>query len=241
MGALYGSITQNYGFCGPGYFHETEKYSALARKAFGEGEIPEHKEKGWLRQLHYLAYAELDAGLPIRAKQTLFRYFEIKTWKELWPSVRRFSEWHHALLARFLAEAGDTSIRKKYFDLVFARRQEVLKPQHPRQLWAYNLGRLAQGLGRKEEARELYSESLALSLSREFGPTVHVMALLPLSGLWNLGSLSCVDYEEAEKVIRSAAARLHPEHFRLLHENDLQKVLREVSKKPGKMFPFTYH
>lgn len=240
LGGLYGSIAQNFGFCGQEYIDDVEKYTVLAQRAFGDGEIPECIE-GWLRPLHYLTYGALEAGLMEKASNTLLRYFQIEKWEDLWPAIEGFDQWQHALLARFLADAESTSKIKRYFDLVYTSRNQHLKPEHPYQLWAYNMGRLAKRLGLWQEAVDAFAESLALCLSREQGPTVHVMALLPLSGLQQMGELKRVDLTKAEKAVRSAAERLNHDHFQLLKENDLKTVLKKVWEQPGKLFPFTYH
>ena len=106
LGALYGSIAQNYGFCGPEYLPETRRYSLLSGEAFGKGEVPELKDH-WLRQLNYLAYAYLDAGDLGSAEKTLMAYIEMESWEELWPGLPGLSQWEHALLARFFAEGGN--------------------------------------------------------------------------------------------------------------------------------------
>ncbi|MFH1490765.1 MAG: hypothetical protein ABII06_17795, partial [Pseudomonadota bacterium] len=62
LGALYGSIAQHYGFCGPDHLEPCLRYVSLAKQAFGDGRFPELRED-WLRQENYAVYALLDARL----------------------------------------------------------------------------------------------------------------------------------------------------------------------------------
>lgn len=240
LGALCGSITQNFAFCGPGCFAQTEKYSLLARKAFGGGGQPEYRE-GWQRQLHYLAYAELDAGLHERAEKTLSGYLGIDRREDLWDKLPALSPFQHALIARYLGDVRTPALSERYLDMAVSLKNNVVTCEHPWQIWMYNLGRLSHAIGRAEQAAEWFSESLDLCLSDAFGPTVHVMALLPLSGLWSIGGLSKVDYKGIEKRVRKAAEGLDQGHFRLLRGHSLEHILERVWQEPGLLFPFTYH
>ncbi len=240
LGALYGSISQNFGFCGPTYFAQAEAYSLRAQNAFGRGDQPEFEEHR-LRQLHYLAYAQLDAGLIEDAKKTLFTYLDISKWEELWPKLSGLSIWQHSLLARYCAQCTASSISREYLQRVISENAAPLKAEHPRQLWCFNLGRLAALHGSGKEAYELFIESLRLCLHENFGPTVRVMALLPLSGLQELGRLEGIDRTEIEAAIRLAVDRLDQSHFRILRERPLDHVLKDVWSRPGVLFPFTYH
>ena len=94
LGALYGSIAQNYGFCGPEYLSETRTYCQLSRKVYGEGNAPQLKAHH-LRPLNYLVYACLDAGFPDEAEATLLAYLEMDDWQTLQHRIPEFSEWHH--------------------------------------------------------------------------------------------------------------------------------------------------
>jgi len=240
LGSLYGSIAQNYGFCGPRYIEGTRRYSALSRKAFGGGREPTF-ESDCLRQLNYLAYAELDARAWGAAEKTLLEYLGINTWPELLPKLAELSEWHHALLARFFADGEDREERKEYSDWALKNKNRILHRKHPWQLWLNNMGRVARSSGDTRNAMEWYNDSLALCLSGELGPTVQVMALLPLSGIWRCEGLAAVDMASAEKKVRSSAESLNPDHFRiLLDEPDFTKTLETICIQLEVLFPFTY-
>ena len=240
LGALYGSIAQNYGFCGPQYMEETRKYSLLSREAFGKGKVPELKDH-WLRQLNYLTYAYLDTGDLDAAEKTLLAYTEIETWQELWSKLPGLSQWHHALLARFFADSEERQETLKYADWSLRNKDRILSQEHPWQLWLYNMGRVSYSLGDTKEASELYSDSLALCLSGKLGPTVQMMALLPLSGLSVNGCLLRSQIDPVEKRIRKSGEGLNPNYFRLLlDESDFTRTLEKIWTQPEALFPFTY-
>lgn len=240
LGALYGSIAQNFGFCGSEYLAETKKYSLLSREAFGNGRSPELKND-WLRQLNYLAYAELDVGNLGAAESTLLAYMEIENWEELWPKMPRLSEWQHALLARFFGENDEQKERLRYVDWALENKDRILHREHPWQLWLNNMGRVSYALGDTRNASKYYNDSLALCLSGKLGLTVQMMALLPLSGVWKAGGQSESEMAPIEKKIRSSAEDLNPDYFRvLLNESEFAVTLEKIWDKPEALFPFTY-
>jgi hypothetical protein len=210
-------------------------------QAFGGGDVPELRDDV-LRQECYLAYARLDLGDGEKARAAMFRFLEVGGWAEVWGrmNARGFSRWQRALLARYLADAGDGSQWREYLDRVLGDRSNLADHDHPSQLWLYNLGRIALELDRRQEATDLFEESLGICLKGELGPTVHVMALLPLSGLWKLGRLSGVDLDQAMRQISESAEKLNPEYFSLLREKEFEAVLVEVWESPGRLFPFMY-
>ena len=108
-------------------------------------------------------------------------------------------------------------------------------------MWLYNMGRVSYSLGDTKEASELYSDSLALCLSGKLGPTVQMMALLPLSGLSVNGCLLRSQIDPVEKRIRKSGEGLNPNYFRLLlDESDFTRTLEKIWTQPEALFPFTY-
>jgi hypothetical protein len=240
LGALYGTVAQNYGFCGPKYLAETQRYADLSRSAFGDGNAPECKEH-WLRQINYLTYAYLDAGDWEGAERALLAYLEIEDWSQLWSKLSGLSQWHHALLSRFFADCGMQGAGLRYMEWGSQNQDHILEQKHPWQLWRHNMGRMRCKSKRLEQASTLFLKSLDICLSGDLGPTVQVMSLLPLSGLWRIGELSRVDLHSVEKKIRKTAKDLNEDHFRpFLSEPDFEKVLHDVWTRPEEMFPFTY-
>ncbi|MDD5204088.1 MAG: hypothetical protein PHS17_01630 [Desulfobacterales bacterium] len=241
LGELYGSICQNFGFCGPRYLSQCEHYAEMAVRAFGGGDVPELRED-LLRQYCHIAYAELDAGDLGKAEDALFRYLETDGWAELLGQVeeRELTRWQHALLARFLVETSNNPAKRRYLDWALLNRTRVMDRQHPSQLWLYNLGRIAFQLERRKESASVWEESLRLCHGAGAGPTISVMALLPLSGLLRCGHLSSVDPFEAKRQVLKAAETLNHEYFGILRQGAFDGVLQQVWEKPGDLFPFAY-
>ena len=223
----------------PGYLNLTEDYAQKARKALGEHTVPEYKDE-WLKPFNYLTYAYLDAGLFDKAKNSLFQYMEINTFKDLWLMLPELSPWMHAILARFLADTGHRDNAQKYFHWVMEHKNDMKGRNHPWQLWFFNMGRIALSLDDAEKASEFFSYSLDICLSESSGPTIQVMALLPLAGLFKLDALDYVTVNNAKKTIETAVRELNPEHFSILEKKDFETVLKIVLEKPERLFPFTY-
>ncbi len=239
LGELYGSIAQSFGFCGPNHLLECEAYARKAMASFGDGEIPEMRDD-CLRQLNYLAYGEMDAGLFERAEKTTLAYLEINDWDGLWAVLNHGTPWQHALVARFLAETAATDLHGQYMTRTYEKRSVLMKPDHPWQLWAFNAGRISQKLADLEKARAFYVESLGLCMAEKLGPTVHVMALLPLSGLLAIGRLSAVNLDGAKTRVMDSAETINSEYFKVLWEKDFDSILQTVWESPEKLFPFSY-
>lgn len=240
LGALYGSIAQNYGFCGPEYLSETRTYCHLAGKAYGDGNAPQLKAH-YLRPLNYLIYACLDAGFPDEAEATLPAYLEMDDWQGLRHGLPGFSEWRHAALARFFAAAEKRKETAEYLEWALGKRGGLIEQKHPWQLWLNNMGRVSYRLGDTKSARVFFKESLELCLSATMGPTVQVMGLLPLSGLRRISAVKGLEVDALEKHIRTSAKNLNPNHFRpLLEEADLTVILDNLWARPELLFPFTY-
>lgn len=240
LGALYGSIAQNFGFCGPRFIDEMLRYAALARNCFGGGRFPEHRDNN-LRQFNYATYALLDAGDPEKATEALCAYLDLDSLELVPEACEGFSPWGHAIAARFLAETEHPGMASRYLAEALRMKQRLVKTAHPWQLWLYNLGRMALQLGRSEEAKTLFGESLELCLAHDHGPTVHLMALLPLAGLDLLGSLDRLKANSLGDRLRAEAQALNPQHFRLLvDEPDFKTVLFRIRERPGVFFPFSY-
>jgi hypothetical protein len=239
LGRLYGSIVQNYAFCGPAYLSLTLEYHQRARKALGEG-AAEDLTDGWRRQLNYLTYAFLDAKAFDRAERSFLDYMGIASRKDL--GTLRFcqrSSWEHALAARFLADAGHPAEQRHYLTICRSLSSPPLNASHPRQLWAFNMGRMAFRLDDAEAARRFWQHSLELCLDKSSGSTIGIMALLPLSGLHQLNVLTAVQMRHYRQTLRKTASRLHPSYFRFLHEQPFSDVLAAVWHRPDTIFPFT--
>ena len=241
LGELYGTLCQNFGFCGPGYLPACEIYAQKAVEAFGCGVVPEFKDE-ILRQHCYMAYARLDAGDHGRARAALLAYLETNAWEEIRAKLEAgdMSRWHHALVARFLADTGPRVQVKRYFNWALSHKTQIVDQDHPWQLWLFNLGRMAVDLGEGPKASALFQESLECCLSEEQRPTLHVMALMPLSGLLTLGEIGRSFLTGARKRILESGEVLNPHHFQILGRRNFREVLGFVWKNTDKLFPFSY-
>jgi len=76
VGSLYGTMAQNYGFCGTRYLKEIEDCVKRSQEAFGNG-TDESLKDDWRRQFSYLAFAFLDAGRFDEAKKALFNFLDL--------------------------------------------------------------------------------------------------------------------------------------------------------------------
>lgn len=238
LGRLYGTICQNFGFCGPEYIEETLRYAQKARTALGEGTVPEFKPE-WSRQRNYLTYAWLDAGDLKKAEHTLCAYLEIDHPDEIENRIPAMTVWEHALTARFLAEAGETRARRRYYDAAGRQNSQNAEFGHPMQLWNYNMGRIAESLGRTKDARGRFLKSLDICCDRRFGSTMRIMALLPLSALYRAGQPP-PDSDGLWNTIRRAMEKTDGAHFRELKSMSLEPALESIANSPEIWFPFSY-
>ena len=237
-GALCGTLAQHYGFCGPHWLETTDDYIARARRAFGAGAVA-NRRNDWLRPLNYRCYARLDAGDMAGAQADLMAYLETESREEIWQKIAALDRWQHALLARFLADAGPAEALRHYLDRAAGMIQAA--PQvHPWQLWANNLGRMAWRIKDAGAAERYFRCALERCRQGGMGPTVQVMALQPLAGLHALGRLEGEEVENEISSVRQAAAHLDPEHFRPVFEMDPNSLLTLVQDNPRRLFPFSY-
>jgi hypothetical protein len=237
-GALCGTLAQHYGFCGPEWMAATERYIEKARRAFGGGDVPSRRQD-WLRPLNYRCYARLDAGDMAGAQGDLMAYLETSDWDEVMQKVAALDRWQQALLARFLADAGTTEAMETYLDRV-AHLVPTVPAVHPWPLWVNNLGRMAQQARQTETAERYYRTALARCRHAGIGPTVQVMALLPLAGLDALGRLDADIVGREINAVRRAAAHLDPGHFRPVFEMGPAPLLTLIRDNPRRLFPFSY-
>lgn len=237
LGELYGTLTQHFAFCGPAYLDRTMEYSRLARRAFGDGRTPELRFD-WKRQYNYLAYAFLDAGDFSAAESSLMTYLEADSWDAIRKNAPDYFKWDHALIARFLADTRRGVSRTPLIEALIHAPRDNVKPEHPWQLWYFNMGRVFLDAGDPERAEAFFRKSLEFCLLEKFGPTVRVMALLPLSALSMHGFT--VDRGAAEPAVNSAAMALNMVHFAFLDELTFPDALHYVYRNTSSVFPFSY-
>ena len=237
LGELYGTLTQHFAFCGPAYLDKTLEYSRLARRAFGCGRAPDLRG-AWRRQYNYLVYAFLDAKDFTRAESSLMTYLEADSWDAIQEMVPDLIMWDHASLARFIADTKTAVSRMPLVKGLVNAAREIVRPEHPWQVWHFNMGRIFLDAGEVKQAEAFFCKSLDLCVGEKFGPTVSVMALLPLSVL-HVGGFS-VNWENIEPVVRSAAMELSRAHFAFLDALSFPEALEYVYEKTSLVFPFAY-
>ncbi|WP_448383575.1 hypothetical protein [Desulfosoma sp.] len=239
LGKLYGTIAQNYGFCGPEHLEQVRRSVSAAQDAFGSGELPEYRAE-WRRQFHYRLHAELDAEDREAAQRTVQAY--------LWTSrpdqrhggpknmpPHEWSPYEHAALARFSAETGAV-------DPAYAAwaRHRLEKPfsGHPWPLWLWNMGRI---FSTTDEKRRAWWQSAEHAL--RLGPTARPMALLGLAWLYREGLATASELEPyvarvVEGLVRGPLWRPHFES--LLACTTTTAILDMTIRRAPTLFPFTY-
>ena len=243
LGAIYGTMAQHYGFCGPEFLGETLRFSKKAMKRFGGvygKRAPSEGRENFLRQYNHLAYAFLDAGKWAEAERSLLFYLEQPSLESVVQALDGLSEWEHALVARFMADAGTPEQVCACVDFVRTRGAACVVLKHPWQLWRHNMARCSWRAGEKDLARSLAVASLALCESKDAGVTMNVMALLPLAFLWANGLADEKDLALSFRNAVDKALALNPRHFSILNPEDFKGTLDAVRLNPAAFFPFSY-
>jgi hypothetical protein len=246
LGSLYGTLAQNYGFCGSESESELEKMCDRAEQAFGR---KYHGEKE--RLLNYRLYSCLDSGSHERAAGLLTRYLvtgaDPDSW---WSAVEKLlvhgddnALFKIAVALRVMVATGCTP----HPDTAGCLSAKVLIAQnsaHPWQLIALNFARLLSTLQPEQSGltEELLRHSLSICL-QDSDTALRPMALLALAELHRQGMASRDDYQQAAE-IRDWLGRtraLHRQHFiSILDQTDGVSLLNRVMEQRRQLFPFSY-
>lgn len=216
-----------------------------ARKAFGEFLQENAKYRSeWLRQYNYGVYAFLDAGKTLQAKQMLCKYLSVEAPEDVpvRDSPLSLSPWEHAVFARFCAETELTATGMRYVEST-ALSGKIKPPcHHPWQLWLKNCALIAEAAGEKKAAKNLLLKSLEICLHKRMGPTVHMMALMPLFYLHKYSRLEPdVDLKSIQGRLFKAMKCLHVPHFKIISSNrSLRSAFHDTSFSLEKLFPFAF-
>ena len=246
LGAMYGTLAQNYGFCGPTWRHELERCADLAAEAFGRRYRGERVRLG-----AYRIQALLDADRLDEAASLLAGYLGLEPAAEPahWiTAVTRpdlagdeHRPFRTAIVCRLLAELAvqrGSLPPEEWLDRLVTCLPSRLA--HPWQLVAHNLGRLLLVAGRPGQAEQLLRRSLAACL--QGGETMRAMGLLPMSMLATLG-LQPEDEAACASILAMirTSALLDRDHFLPLVDAPTPAgALDEVAAHPGRYFPFSY-
>ncbi len=241
LGDWYGTLGQHHAFRG-----ETVKALEYLEKAYScfEGRDGDRRQNR-----NYLFFVEQDAGNFDSAREIILEYLRVdgldaRALSSLQASPDR--PFGLFALARFAADRKDiipTDLRSALNNLASEFLESGLvwgkKPQgHPWQLIFYNLGVLAEG----NRKNLLWQKSRDLCLDEKAGPSIKVMALLPLAAMQDHGFELPEDPESLIEGIRETIRdHLSQTHFRtVLDAATWQDVLEEVSSNKKKLFPFNY-
>jgi hypothetical protein len=243
LGSLYGTLAQNCGFRGPGAIDQTLTYAEKARKAFVRAE----KDRDAQTVHAYEVFSFLDAGRRTEARNALWYYLGLHALG--WEGLRGRStedrfEWH--IIARYLADTSGeyddpserADVERLVEEILWAFPRMATAGLHPWQLWAFNVGRLADQVGNPTLAEQAWETSRRIC-SEIAGETVLAMKLLPLSRLPSRGDV----VSQAEQLLENirGSSSLSQVHFQaLLDCPTAQEALQIVRDQPHRFFPFSY-
>jgi hypothetical protein len=243
LGRLYGTLMQHFAFCGPAYLDQTRNFFHKAVKALGQDRVIEYNQE-WLRQYNYLTYALLDTGDLAGARQSLATCFECSDMDDLVAQIcdadTRLSPWHTAVAARYFAQDTTHPDRKRVFRHLLQLFRSDPGQDHPRQLTALNLGQTALDLQDNRTGTDLLHHSIDLCFSPRSGPTIQVMALLPISFLPDTALPPVRIQDEWEEKILSAASLMDSDHFARILKTPFHDARLRIRQTPAVWFPFNY-
>lgn len=105
---------------------------------------------------------------------------------------------------------------------------------------AFNLGRTALTLQDESTGTALLRQSIDLCFSPRSGPTIQVMALLPISFLPDSDMPDPPVLQSWKQSIGSAATQVDPTHFSSIPETPLDETRHGIRHNPAAWFPFNY-
>ena len=244
LGSWHGTLAQHHAFRGE--WEPAEQNLDLALQYFA-GDM-----ENLAQDLNYRFFIRLEAEKP-DVLDDLLHYLEVKRLDgnivdhiSNLPWQRR--PWAVFALVRFLT-AHDPKDHPHVQPRLLALWEEMAEygrilghspDRHPWQLILYNLGFLADST---HHQAQIWSRSARLCLDSGLGPTVHVMALLPLAALYHHGHELPGNISTIVEGIRSIIQKspLDDSHFAaILSAPDWSTILERVFRDQKRLFPFTY-
>ncbi len=243
LGAMYGTLAQNFGFCGPAFLDQLQDATDNAEKAFGR----KHRQEG-RRMVNYRIYGLLDAGRQEEAARLLPPYLgaDRGSGPAEWfvTACRLLQEqdsdavFRASLALRLLADTGFAGGDAREWQVVVAIVSAA--QAHPWQLVALNLGRIAAAAGLSGLAARLFRH--AADICGRGGETMRPMALLPLAELQAAGDAGGRSREIGK--IRDwlwQTTSLNRAHFQaILGLDGPDDIARVVLRERRLLFPFSY-
>lgn len=249
LASFYGSIAQNFAFCGPAYLQKTINAAQQAIKYFADD-----TEKR--RQYNYLAYAFLDKPDFRQSWHYISKYLDISADTAINDFIRdieltcsatygilseKDSPFVLALLCRFFADIPEQSpvIWSKFKPLL----AEIIKydrQTHPFQLTLVNLGRLACGAEDKDNACRAWQTSVNICRQSK-DTTIQPMALLGAAYLLQEDMAQPETIAAVSDLLTSPGiTKMNQKHFQLLLTLRPKDALNLVAESPRQFFPFNY-
>jgi hypothetical protein len=208
-------------------------YLEKAMQAFGSGHLGGNCRREWERDMVYAAFGLLEAGRFEEAQKHLATACH-KADSSLWP-VNNMNPFQIHCLLRLHVDAA-----RPMEDLLWSmiRKQVPHMKGHPCQLITLNLALLAPT---REERKMLLHLSLEQCM-RGPGPTIQVMALLPLAHMLRDG-MDSMDQDRCCQRLRDIIDHgpLHRPHFApILKAPSSGTMLTRVLREPRRFFPYMY-
>jgi hypothetical protein len=247
LGAMYGTLSQNCGFCGPDWFVDLETYAEKAESSFDKRFA---REKPRLQI--YRVYGHLDrmefqhAGAWLNCHLGLAQDSNPESWlgqvEHLLSGNRDGYLFTIALIFRTLADIGFKPGKECLRTINAELAQKIPRhTQHPWQLILLNLARLVGKEGLVAECRAFLLR--AATICESGGETMQAMALLTYAEMQFQGVLDKPDVTAAETARQRVLASryLHQPHFQTLQDDpDTETMLISVHRHRSLLFPFSY-
>ena len=247
LGAMYGTLAQNYGFCGPAYRQQFADSVRWAATTFGR----KYRRES-LRLLSYQIYSLLDSAQYQEAADLLCRYLSlpsdsgpqqwIDTLQHLCQQPTEHAPFQMAIACRLLAELVRSGHERSRPD--WCQSLVTILPthlSHPWQLTACNLGQLFFAAGLEEQGITLLHRSAEACVAGEI--TLVPMALMPLAILYKIHPDNIDVLLACGQIVRTirTSGLLHQPHFQpLANAPTPVQTLEDVLADPGRYFPFSY-
>lgn len=249
VGAMYGTLAQNCGFCGPDYFDQLDSYSAMAERAFSRIYSDECR-----RLQVYRLYGLLDREEIGRIADLLNPYLDLPHSAEpsqwLTEAAKRIAsknnDDHYTALLTLRTVADLVELGKILPALSLAEtigtlpRIGSMRMHHPWQLIAFNMARLFLSHNLRAQAVSLFEQSIAIC--RRGCETMQAMALLGYAELHKHSLADKIHYREAGQVLQhiETSRYLNREHFSPLQGYSIADALEKVADNKRRFFPFSY-
>jgi hypothetical protein len=236
LGKYYGTLGQNYAFCGPLHIITTENFLQKAIDCYFSPTDEHRKDQD--RDRLYIVFALTEAG-RFSESENVLRTIEGMWTGDSWDVAKMNHYQLHALL-RIHVDAGKAMDGSLWSAIHAAWQRDEHPENHPGQLIAYNLGLLAEN---PDTARTMLLSAVYLCGRDDAGPTIQVMALLPLAAMRRCG----LDLPENTSDVVEDIRRLIQEseldtgHFTLvLRASDWEQALDATAENEKILFPFNY-